>query len=296
MTDPQQRQESNEPPNLPSTGSSSTGNSTSTGTSILQPLAVLSQHESLEWKRRDNVQEQTRHLRHLNDFKFLKELGRGGYGRVYQVQNRVDSRIYALKTIRLNQHDETSTKSVLREVQALSGMNSSSVVRYYSAWVEKGHANPLDADDDEEEHSQSDDWTTNTASKQNSSTIEETSARTTTQSNHTICHLCQCSYQDWEVSFEHWGLIDTVLQPMNLCVSCYKQSIPSHVDMNRIVIRYQQESDNTRRPLQDYLFILMEYCETTLSEALEICRRSNNNDDDDNDDNNNNNYYYYLNR
>jgi serine/threonine protein kinase len=79
-----------------------------------------------------------------------------------------------------------------------------------------------------------------------------------------ICHLCQTAYKDWEASFEHWGLIDAVLQPLNLCIPCYMRSIPSDVDTSNISIR-------PRQVLRDYLFILMEYCEYTLSEAVDHC-------------------------
>ena len=82
------------------------------------------------------------------------------------------------------------------------------------------------------------------------------------------CNLCHAAYVDWEVNLEQWGLIDAVLQPLDLCVDCYKKSIPAHVDGSAIPIREK------RRTFPDCLYILMEYCESTLSEAVEHIRRS----------------------
>uniref|UniRef100_A0A7S4MVH2 Protein kinase domain-containing protein n=1 Tax=Odontella aurita TaxID=265563 RepID=A0A7S4MVH2_9STRA len=83
---------------------------------------------------------------------------------------------------------------------------------------------------------------------------------------HPVCNLCHSPYKDWEVSFEHWGLIDAVLQPLDLCTDCYRKSVPPSVDASSISIR-------EKRVLDEYLFILMEYCEMTLSEAAAECRR-----------------------
>jgi serine/threonine protein kinase len=54
-------------------------------------------------------------------------------------------------------------------------------------------------------------------------------------------------------------LIDAVLQPLDLCIPCYKKSIPGGTANVQI---------RQTRILQDYLFILMEYCEQTLREAV----------------------------
>jgi translation initiation factor 2-alpha kinase 4 len=70
-------------------------------------------------------------------------------------------------------------------------------------------------------------------------------------------------YRDWEVSFEHWGLIDSILQPLDLCILCYNKSIPDRVDASKITIREKQQVP------PDCLYIIMEYCESTLIEAIE---------------------------
>jgi serine/threonine protein kinase len=126
-------------------------------------------------------------------------------------------------------------------------------VRYYSAWVEKGDGNALvsaEIHDDEQ-----DAWTIP------SSTNGTTGTSIKVEKENPTCHLCHMTYKDWEVSFEHWGLIDSVLQPMDLCIPCYLKSVPNSVDATKISIRQKEI-------FSDYLFILMEYCEKTLQDAV----------------------------
>lgn len=200
----------------------------------------LAQHDSLEWSRRSSLDLS----RHRTDFESLHYLGQGAFGTAYRVKNRVDSHTYCLKSILISPENASE---VLREVQVLSSLQSDNVVRYYTAWVEKGEMETSENDENEEE------WTPSVTSIENQSKDVDPT-----------CHLCQTDYKDWEASFEHWGLIDAVLQPLDLCVPCYMKSIPSDVDTHNISIR-------PRQVLRDYLFILMEYCEYTLSEAVDQC-------------------------
>ena len=200
----------------------------------------LAQHDSLEWSRRESIESS----RHKTEFDVLQTLGQGAFGTAFQVKNRVDSQIYCLKSILI--HAKADKDKVLREVQVLSSLHSDNVVRYYTAWVEKGEQAVAEVEDGNEDGGS---WTFSASSmSKNEPTTNPT------------CHLCQSPYTEWEVSFEHWGLIDAVLQPLDLCISCYKKSIPG--DTSHIEIRQT-------KVLQDYLFILMEYCEQTLQEAVQ---------------------------
>ena len=72
------------------------------------------------------------------EFKTVRMLGRGAFGTTYKVTNRIDSRVYALKSIQLSANINATERSrVLREAEVLSSLNSEHVVRYYAAWIEK---------------------------------------------------------------------------------------------------------------------------------------------------------------
>lgn len=74
--------------------------------------------------------------RFRTDFVGLGQLGKGGFGRVVKVRNRVDGLIYAVKIVPL-EADPAALKKTLREVITLSRLNHRHVVRYYQAWVEE---------------------------------------------------------------------------------------------------------------------------------------------------------------
>lgn len=50
------------------------------------------------------------------DFRFVKVLGRGGFGRVFEVENRLDGFRYAIKRIKIDEAMDDRTK-FLREVK-----------------------------------------------------------------------------------------------------------------------------------------------------------------------------------
>ncbi|KAL1768871.1 eukaryotic translation initiation factor 2-alpha kinase 1 [Sigmodon hispidus] len=55
--------------------------------------------------------------RYLNEFEELAILGKGGYGRVYKVRNKLDGQHYAIKKILINSATKTDCMKVLREPQ-----------------------------------------------------------------------------------------------------------------------------------------------------------------------------------
>ncbi|CAB9514181.1 eIF-2-alpha kinase GCN2 [Seminavis robusta] len=258
------------------TTSTSNSNSNSSNHGILE---LASQNASLQWVRRDSLEQ----MRHQTEFEIICELGSGAFGTTFKVRNRIDGKIYALKRVHLGPVKGEKANKLVREVEVLSSLNHENVVRYYSAWVEKGS----DVMPDEEGRSDEDDtdsyyhnhYTTSASSEDwNNNTNNNDSCITNVQKwKDPVCHLCQSSYTDWEVSFEAWGLLDSVLQPTFLCTICYKKSLPSHVDVDTIHIRKKQI-------MSFYLFILMEYCESTLQEAVDAVHNlTNNNGPDKND-------------
>ncbi|XP_073931620.1 eukaryotic translation initiation factor 2-alpha kinase 1 isoform X2 [Castor canadensis] len=77
--------------------------------------------------------------RYLNEFEELAILGKGGYGRVYKVRNKLDGQHYAIKKILIKGVTETDCMKVLREVKVLAGLQHPNIVGYHTAWLEHVH-------------------------------------------------------------------------------------------------------------------------------------------------------------
>lgn len=78
--------------------------------------------------------------RFLSDFVPLSILGKGAFGVVSKVRNRLDGGVYAVKKIKLDggmgETGEGEEKT-LREIGALARVNHPHVTRYYAAWIEE---------------------------------------------------------------------------------------------------------------------------------------------------------------
>ncbi|CAH8494047.1 unnamed protein product [Dicrocoelium dendriticum] len=70
-----------------------------------------------------------------NEFKFVRCLGRGGFGRVFEAENRFDGCRYAIKRIEIDERTKNGNK-FLREVKALASLDHPGIVRYHRAWCE----------------------------------------------------------------------------------------------------------------------------------------------------------------
>ncbi|XP_050510024.1 eIF-2-alpha kinase GCN2 isoform X1 [Diabrotica virgifera virgifera] len=71
-----------------------------------------------------------------NEFEFLQHLGKGAYGDVIKVRNKLDGGYYAIKRIQLNPKNRALNKKIVREVKLLSRLNHENVVRYFNSWIE----------------------------------------------------------------------------------------------------------------------------------------------------------------
>ncbi|KAG8558038.1 hypothetical protein GDO81_016832 [Engystomops pustulosus] len=78
--------------------------------------------------------------RYLNEFEEIAQLGKGGYGKVYKVRNKLDSQFYAIKKILIKKVSRRDCKKVLREVKVLAGLQHPNIVGYNTAWME--HVQP----------------------------------------------------------------------------------------------------------------------------------------------------------
>ncbi|XP_020820947.1 eukaryotic translation initiation factor 2-alpha kinase 1 isoform X2 [Phascolarctos cinereus] len=83
--------------------------------------------------------------RYLNEFEEIAVLGKGGYGKVYKVKNKLDRQFYAIKKILIKKASKKDCMKVLREVKVLAGLQHPNIVGYHTAWIEHVHsAQPQD--------------------------------------------------------------------------------------------------------------------------------------------------------
>ncbi|KFM57077.1 Eukaryotic translation initiation factor 2-alpha kinase 3, partial [Stegodyphus mimosarum] len=77
--------------------------------------------------------------RFQEDFELIAVLGRGGFGVVMEVKNKIDDCYYAVKRIRIHFSGKSKMMQldfVMREVKALAKLDHPGIVRYFNAWVE----------------------------------------------------------------------------------------------------------------------------------------------------------------
>ena len=82
-----------------------------------------------------------RYSRYASEFIELRALGRGGFGSVFQCQNALDGRDYAVKKVSIRSGGggdvfQQQLQRVLREVKILAVLDHPNIVRYYTAWLE----------------------------------------------------------------------------------------------------------------------------------------------------------------
>ncbi|NXG59969.1 E2AK1 kinase, partial [Hemiprocne comata] len=75
--------------------------------------------------------------RYLNEFDEIARLGKGGYGKVYKVRNKLDGQFYAIKKIAIKKATRRDCMKVLREVKVLAGLQHPNIVGYHTAWMEQ---------------------------------------------------------------------------------------------------------------------------------------------------------------
>ncbi|KAI3367813.1 hypothetical protein L3Q82_026651 [Scortum barcoo] len=84
--------------------------------------------------------EQRQFSRYFNEFEELQLLGKGAFGAVIKVQNKLDGCYYAVKRIQVNPASK-QFRRIKGEVTLLSRLNHENIVRYYNAWIER-HETP----------------------------------------------------------------------------------------------------------------------------------------------------------
>ena len=67
----------------------------------------------------------------------IKQLGKGGYGRVIQVKRKSDNKFYAIKEIIIEDEMEISVENIKNEADILSKFNCNNIVKYYDSYLDK---------------------------------------------------------------------------------------------------------------------------------------------------------------
>lgn len=72
--------------------------------------------------------------RYAREFEEVGKLGKGAFGEVVKVRNRMEGTFYAIKKIK---HKQNKLETLLSEVLSLARLNHQYIVRYYGCWVEE---------------------------------------------------------------------------------------------------------------------------------------------------------------
>ncbi|EKX49794.1 eIF-2alpha kinase 3 PEK/PERK, ER-targeted [Guillardia theta CCMP2712] len=89
---------------------------------------------------------QNQESRYTTDFEELGKIGRGAFGCVFRVRQRLDEREYAVKKIRLDKDEKSAdNQRIMREVRCFSILSDHpKIVRYYGTWQETEMPSPKD--------------------------------------------------------------------------------------------------------------------------------------------------------
>jgi NIMA (never in mitosis gene a)-related kinase len=73
----------------------------------------------------------------MNGFELISKLGDGSYSVVYKVKRKADSKIYALKKVKLKNLSEKEKLNALNEVRILASIKSAFVISYKEAFIDE---------------------------------------------------------------------------------------------------------------------------------------------------------------
>ena len=73
---------------------------------------------------------------HVQGFQEVKLLGRGNYGNVYKVRRERDGKVYALKTINIQQLSPQELQDSLNEIRLLASFRSPFITRFYESFYD----------------------------------------------------------------------------------------------------------------------------------------------------------------
>jgi hypothetical protein len=207
--------------------------------------------------------------RYKSDFEEIEYIGRGGFGQVVKAKNKLDGRMYAIKTVRLSR-DSNDNRKLLREVRTLSRLNSVRCVRYYQAWIEDSQGTRMEDSEDED-----DDSGEAAGSSVTSGDIDTADDFASEDSHDADSYLSRISSNygtqqnievgnDW-ISFEGSSSLPRANGPRKQA-----GSIADRI-LRRPDTDDYETSNHDAQPSSKFLYIQMEYCENrTLSDVIEL--------------------------
>ena len=77
----------------------------------------------------------------INNIKYIiiKELGKGGFGKVNQVLSELDNKYYAIKEIPIKEASQEQIKNSQNEIYILSKFNCNNIVKYYDSSIDENN-------------------------------------------------------------------------------------------------------------------------------------------------------------
>jgi len=71
------------------------------------------------------------------EYEIIKELGKGGFGRVILVKSKSDNKYYAIKEIIIKPEMQDKIENIKKEADILSKFNCNNIVKYYDSYLDK---------------------------------------------------------------------------------------------------------------------------------------------------------------
>ena len=89
----------------------------------------------LKFPLKDFINKLEKMLININnvEYKIIKELGKGAFGRVVQVLNKKENKYYAIKIISIKEQKKEKIQSFEKEAEILSKFNCDNIVKYYDS-------------------------------------------------------------------------------------------------------------------------------------------------------------------
>ena len=71
------------------------------------------------------------------EYIIVKELGKGGFGRVIHVKSKSDNKYYAIKEILIKVEMKDKLENIKKEADILSTFNCNNIIKYYDSYLDK---------------------------------------------------------------------------------------------------------------------------------------------------------------